>query len=226
MAGLARSPSNPFEEGEAMNRLRGMGWAVLAVWGLAGAALAADDKPKDKKDKGLPIKATLVATKAKYTLDLGGKTSADYQKMIQEAARTGRGLPAAPAVDLKLVFKNTTDKDVTVWIGGTPTVLNLKLEGKGAESVVATRIFPRIYMLPRSVTLAPGKTTTIPIKALQYGIRGMQYRAYWTRPGEYTLTASYKTAIKPAPPGTRDPMSGMGSVTLTSNPVKIKVVEK
>src|SRR5262249_5508408 len=100
------------------------------------------------------------------------------QKMIQDAAKAGRGFPAAPTVDLKLVLKNTTDKDVTVWIGGTPTTLNLKLEGKGAESVEATRIFPRIFLLPKEVTVAPGKTTTIPIKSLQYGIRGVQYRAY------------------------------------------------
>jgi hypothetical protein len=223
----AFSSQRIFQEGESMNRFSGMGMAVLAVLGLVAAVSAAGDKPKkEPRDKDQPIKATLVAKKAKYPLDLGGKTSEEFQKELKDAAKTGRGFPAAPAVDLALELKNTTDKDITVWIGGTPTTLNLKLEGKGAESVVATRIFPRIYMLPKSVTLAAGKTHTIPIKNLQYGIRGMQYRAYWTRPGEYKLTASYRTAINPAPKDAQDAGKGFGIVTLTSKPVKIKVEAK
>jgi hypothetical protein len=209
-----------------MNRFFGMALAVLAGLGVAEAVMAAPAKPMKEEKKDQPVKATLVAKKAKYTLDLGGKTSEEFQKDLKAAAKAGRGLPAAPDVDLALELKNTTDKEITIWIGGTPTILNLKLEGKGAESVVATRIFPRIYILPKSVSLAPGKTTTIPIKRLEYGIRGMQYRAYWTKAGEYKLTATYNTATKPAPKDARDAGQGFGFVTLTSKPVKIKVEAK
>jgi hypothetical protein len=209
-----------------MNRFIRMGLAVLAGLGGAGAALAAPDNPKKEENKDQPVKATLVAKKAKYKLDLGGKTSEEFQKELKEAVKAGRGVPAAPTVDLALELKNTTDKEITIRIGGTPTILNLKLEGKGAESVVATRIFPRIYILPKPVTLAPGKATTIPIKSLQYGIRGVQYRAYLTKVGEYTLTATYNTAIKPAPKDARDAGQGFGFITLTSKPIKIKVEAK
>ena len=56
--------------------------------------------------------------------------------------------------------------------------------------------------------------------------RGVATQAYWTEPGEYTLGASYATALSPAPPGSKDAGQGFGRVTLTAAPVKIKVEGK
>ena len=43
------------------------------------------------------------------------------------------------------------------------------------------------------MTIAAGKTVEMPIKSLKYGFRNAEKMAYWTEPGEYTLSASLKT---------------------------------
>ena len=62
--------------------------------------------------------------------------------------------------------------------------------------------------------LAAGKSHTIPISALSYGARGMGNYAYWTEPGEYTLTATFNTALKPAPKGSKEAEGGFGEVAV------------
>ena len=202
--------------------------ALLALVSLAGALAAAGRKPAAKESDASesPIKATLVAKKATYTLDLDGKTSEDFQKLLKETAKAGKAFPPAPAVDLALELKNTTDKEVQLWVGGDRTALELDLKGKGAESVVAQRFFTRIFIGPKVLTLAAGKSHTIPIKALQYGFRGMKNRAYWTQAGTYTVTARFQTAINPAPKDSKDAGDGFGLVTLNSNTVKLTVKAK
>ena len=49
-----------------------------------------------------------------------------------------------------------------------------------------------------------------------------QQTYYWTEPGEYKLSATFRTAIKPAPKGTKEE-NGFGRVELKSEPVKITV---
>jgi hypothetical protein len=61
---------------------------------------------------------------------------------------------------------------------------------------------------------------------LQYGFRGVAQEAFWTEPGEYTLTASFTTALSPAPPGSKDAGKGFGTVSLNAEPIKIKVEAK
>jgi hypothetical protein len=73
------------------------------------------------------------------------------------------------------------------------------------------------------MTLAPGKTYSMPIKSLQHGFRGVSKSTYWTEPGEYTITASFKTAISPAPKGSKEAEKGFGNALLVSEPVKVKV---
>jgi hypothetical protein len=82
------------------------------------------------------------------------------------------------------------------------------------------------------VTLAPGKTWRLPITSLTYGTHGVakfvSWRTCWAQAGEYTLTATYKTAVAPAPKGakpTRWADFDGGFVTVTTAPVKLKVVE-
>ena len=78
------------------------------------------------------------------------------------------------------------------------------------------------------MAIAPGKSLTYPLTALQYGDRGSHERAYWTQEGEYTLTARYQTAVAPVPNGAEaltGNFDGFGRVTLTSNTVKLKVVK-
>jgi hypothetical protein len=173
---------------------------------------------------GVPLEARLIAKKDTYVLDLGGKTPQEFRKLLK-----GLKVPA-PAVDLELEFRNSGDKDLTFLVGGfAPDIpLLLKLEGPGAVNVALRALFVRIASKPpQKVTLAPGKTRTLPIKSLMTARLNREGSAsYWTEPGAYTLIATYKTAVSPVPKGAKDNGQGFGSVTVTSAPVKLKVVQK
>jgi hypothetical protein len=186
------------------------------------AARAEDKKPDAPKD--LPVTAKLVAKKTTYALDLGGMTADDFRKALKD--EKARSYPAAPAVELTLVLTNESKKDVKIWVAGDATSLNLELKGPGAVSITAQKIFTREFRAPKVVELAAGKTHEISIASLQYGFRGVAMRAYWTEPGEYTLAASFTTAINPAPDGVKADTEGFGRVAITAEPVKIKVEAK
>jgi hypothetical protein len=198
-------------------------WLTAVVMLVLSAAVArAEDKKEEPKAPDLPVKATLVAKKATYTLDLGGKSGDEFRRMLKEAEKGGK-VPAGPKVDLVLELKNTSDKEVQVWISGDSVVLNLDLKGEGAVNVVAQQAFTDDFRGPKPITIAAGKTHEIPIASLTYGFRGVAQQAYWTEPGEYKLSASLQTAISPAPPGTKDNGQGFGPCTIKSEPVKITV---
>ena len=203
-----------------MSSSRWLAPAVLVVLVLSAPARAEDKKDPSKSD--LPIQMELVAKTATYKLDLGGKSGADYKKLIEEAKKTGNALPKPPAVDLVLKFTNTSDKDVEFWVGGDPVQTTLVLEGPGAVTTGSNLAFPAIFIGPKPMTLAAGKSHEIPIKQLSHGQRGMGQFTYWTEPGEYKLSAVVRTAIKPAPKGTKEE-NGFGRVELKTEPVKITV---
>jgi hypothetical protein len=103
----------------------------------------------------------------------------------------------------------------------------LDLKGKDAVNEALKGIaFTLEFRVPKSTTLAPGKSVEIPIKTLSYGMRGASHRSYWIEPGEYTLTATYQTAVSPAPKGSADAENGFGKVALTTAPIKLKVEGK
>jgi RNA polymerase sigma factor (sigma-70 family) len=191
-----------------------------------------DERPKQEaKSKtepaGVPLEARLVAKKDSYILDLGGKTPEEFRKDIKNV------YPATPAVNLELEFRNSGDKTFAFLVGGSnPDIpLLLKLEGPGAVNVtlpaadapIARRLFTKVI-------LAPGKTHTLPIKSLMTERLGREGTAsYWLEPGDYTLIATYKTAVSPAPAGSKDGGNwlgeGFGQVTVVTAPVKLKVTQ-
>src|SRR5262249_14056281 len=163
--------------------------------------------------------------KATFDLDLGGRTPAEYRKALQNLDEPNK-LPPLPKVDMALELTNTSDKDVQVWISGSPVTLTLDLKGPGAVKVTPRQFFPAIFILPKPITLAPGKSHTLPIASLSFGRRGVEYRAYWTDPGDYTLQASLTTGLNPAPKDVQPDKNGFGKTTITSEPIKIKVQAK
>jgi hypothetical protein len=197
----------------------------LALALLAGLGIAADEPKKDqgKTDPpGVPLEAKLVANQATYPLDLGGQTAADFRKAIEAGDDTGR-YPPPPKVDLVLELRNTGEQDLQVKVGGTLNVLALDLQGPGAVSVkLKKQITPKFLIASQTVSLAPGKSASVPITRLSYGLKGSD-NAYWTEAGEYTLAAGYQTAVAPAPKGARAEADGFAPVTLTSAPIKLKV---
>jgi hypothetical protein len=192
---------------------------------LVGVSVVAADstKPGGKSDPtGVPVQARLESRKTSYTLDLGSMTAEQFRKQVRDGDTTG-AYPPAPSVDLMLSLHNSGEKEVDIRVGGTTTIVMLDVEGPGALSVPLKRqITSKIVIAPRVVTLKPGQSEAVPITSLSYGFKG-SHRAYWTEPGEYTLTTSYKTAVSPAPKGSTDAGNGFGNVTLTSAPIKIKV---
>jgi hypothetical protein len=197
---------------------------VLTVLLLTVSVHADETKDKDKPAR-LPVSAKLIANKATYTLDLGGMTAEQFRAALKDAETTGR-YPKPPTVDLTLELTNTSDKEVQIWSSGDPVQLRLELKGEGAVSVKPRRAFTREFRVPRAVTLAPGKTHKIDIKSLQFGFRGVAEQAYWTEAGTYSLTAHLQTGIAPPPPGSKETSEGFARVTITSEPIKIKVEAK
>lgn len=205
---------------------------VALIFGLAGIAGAQDKKKEDAKPKadpeGTPLELSVGGKTTKYALETGGMSAADYKKSIEDAAKKkGFGkLPAAPAVDLTVEIKNTSDKPVNVWHKGDPVVLVLELKGKGAVNADFNGPMTLEFRLPEAVEIAAGKSHTIAVKSLRSGMRGNTKYAYWTEPGEYELVATLRTGVNPAPKGAKEGMDGFGMVLLTSAPLKITVEEK
>lgn len=201
--------------------------AVCVAAGLALVAWGDDPAPaaKGKTDpSGVPIEAVLTSKQASYTLDLGGKTADEVRKDIEALERPP--YPPAPTVDLSLELRNTGDKDVLIRMNGTTNVIDLDLKGPDALSVLLKgRITNKLIVAPKTVTLGPGKSQTIPITSLSYGFKG-SHNAYWLTPGKYTLTASYKTTVSPAPAAAQAADEGFGAVTITSAPLTITVEGK
>jgi hypothetical protein len=106
----------------------------------------------------------------------------------------------------------------------------LELKGPGAVNLAYQHLVRRRDIPPEVVTLAAGKSHQVPVKRLAsvglYSGSNRHRLAYWTQAGEYTLTASYHTAVSPAPKEATAAGNGSGYVTVTGAPIKFKVVEK
>lgn len=199
---------------------------VLSLALACAANLRAEEKKPmgSVKPAGAPLELT-VSGEAKYTLDLGGKTPAEYAKSIEDAKAKGGRMPAPPKVDLKLTVKNTSDQDIQIHKGGDSVVLELELKGKGALSVAPNLAFTQEFRLPVAAELKAGKSIEFTLTALSGGFRGASKFAYWTAPGDYELVVSWKTAVNPAPKGS-EANEGFGAVVVTAAPFKMTVTEK
>ena len=188
----------------------------------AGLAVAADKAPEPGKasPEGTPLEATLEGT-AKYTLDLGGKTAAEFEKALKD-----RMVPKPLAVELKLVLKNSGKEDIQVWTTGDSVVIDLTLTGKGAVADTPMLAVTTDFKLPKAVKVEAGKTVEFPIKSLTGGFRNVSAWHYWTLPGEYELVATFSTGVSPRPKGSDDAGDGFGKVQVASKALKITVEEK
>ncbi len=194
------------------------------VAGCVFSARADDSKPTDKgktDPPGVPLAATLTSKPASYALDLDGKTADEVRKQMEAGV-----YPAPPAVDLSLEIRNTGDKDLLIRMGGTTTIINLDLKGPAAVSVAFKgRVANHLVVAPKTITLAPGKSQSVPINSLAFGFKD-SHAAYWLAPGKYTLTASYKTTVSPAPAKAIAADEGFGTTTIISAPLILAVEGK
>jgi len=131
-----------------------------------------------------------------------------------EAMRKGAGRPPAPPqVDLVLRLTNTTEKDVTILVGGDDSNVSLKVEGPGAISIMPNMPMTMEFRIGKPVVIPAGKTADIKITSLMNGMRGMTEYNYWTEPGEYKVTATL-TYPNPVGEGQTKVSSGAAKVTV------------
>ena len=192
-----------------------MGAAVCFLLAF-GVLLRAADTPASQLAAGPKdangLTATLVLNKDTYTLD-PSQAGKDFRDKI-EAMRKGTGRPPAlPQVDMVLRLTNTTDKDITISIGGDDSRVSLKLDGPGAISINPKMAMTMEFRMGKATLIPAGKTTDIKISSLMNGMRGVTEYNYWTEPGSYKVTPSL---VYPNP-------KGEGQTTVVSALVGMKV---
>jgi hypothetical protein len=208
---------------------------------VAVAVPVNEDKPESKPKSdppGVPLEMKLLARKDSYTLDLGGKTAAEFRKQVEATKNPqAANVPSAPAAEFAVEIRNAGKTDVELVLGDQfGDFIRLDLQGPDALAVDLSVVVPAIRVRPRPVKLAPGKTYVHEYKSLSQQSNNQDgFRAYWLKPGEYTLTATLGTAVRPAPKDAGAPFDGKmfrelkdqgwGGVTLTSNAITFKVVE-
>jgi hypothetical protein len=138
----------------------------------------------------------MVVNTASYVLNPAQSGAAFRSQLDALKAGRGRGrLPEPPIVDLIFRITNTTEKPVTIEVGGDNSQMSLKLDGPGAVTMDNNVAMTMEFRMGTPVTIAPGTTYDLKIFSLAFGIRGISKYAYWTEPGDYTLTASYTYGI-------------------------------
>lgn len=215
--------------------------------------------PASTEPPGFPLELRLTAKKGSYVLDLGGKTEVDFRKAIA-AARQRAEFPAGPAVDLELQLKNTSDREIAVFLEKSivpsppwGNYLAFSLAGPGTLlhlQSFAGRDISNTYRW-EMITLAPkgaiawkldslGDSSVWNLKSSDRWSAHVHH--FWTRPGEYLLSAKIRLAVEPPPAGS-EPISPLinrvidqngklgrklngGWVTLISDPVKLVVKER
>ena len=197
--------------------------SIAVLCGVTVPVIAADEPAKKPAAGPLTVEIT---GKDSYPLDLNGATPKEYMDGIRAAAKGDKQPPPPPAVDLKVVVKNTGEEDVLVYKSGDPFTIELTIAGKGSKNIDPPVIMTREFRIPEHEELGPGATISFPIEKLASGMRGMSIFSYWTDAGEYTLTAKVTTGVSPAPAGVPDAGDGFGRVTATSAPFKLTVTPK
>jgi hypothetical protein len=205
-----------------MKSVRSLMWMVIftlcaAVMGAAPVPATPASAPAPvagpKNEQGLT--AAIVVNKNSYLLNAAqsGKAFRDQVDAAKNARGAG-GLSQPPAVDLTFQITNTTDKDVTISVGGDDSQINLVLDGPGAITANNNVAMTREFRRGKPVLVAAGKTADVKISSLAYGMRGISKYAYWTEVGDYTITATLTYGI--------DSKQG----TVTSGSAKVKVTKE
>jgi hypothetical protein len=196
-----------------------LAFALMSVLGIGMGAATAPHSPASapaagaKNEQGLT--AALIVNKGTYVLNPAQAGAAFRNQLEQLKSGKVKGrLPQPPAVELTFRITNTTEKPVTLEIGGDNSQMDLQLDGSGAVTVDNNVAMTMEFRLGTPVTIAAGKTYDLKITSLAFGFRGISKYAYWTEPGDYHLTASY----------TSDTSEKKG--TLTSAPVTIKITKE
>jgi hypothetical protein len=169
------------------------------------------------KDKPLPMPKTdpdldfkIVAKTDVY------KVPSEWRGGKLQARIAVDDFPKPPVVDLELQIANKGKSDKTLLLDSDGGRLELVLNGPGAVSAAALRVFTQEFRRGKLVTIKPGETHTIAWRKLTYGHRGVEFSAYWTEPGDYTLSGKLILPFDPKEPSAE-------KLELTAKAIKIKI---
>ncbi len=176
----------------------------------------AKDGEEDANGQGFRIQAQGGRIQIQGRIQMQGGVPGGPPQVQIFALGQGPQRPLPPEVDMQLEVRNTSGREMTLLVGRGRSEVELKLDGPGAMTVQGG--LPAIVERPNEITLGPDKVHTIAIRRLQHGPNGGK-GSYWTEPGEYTLTATFKAREK-TESGETSP------IEVTSPPVKIKVESK
>jgi hypothetical protein len=196
----------------------------------------------------LPLRMRLVAKRSVYQLGPEVallKKELDRQGRLEEARNSsgksprerlkdqlehlGRHrYPDPPAVELVLEITNRSQQPVEFWWRGDAVRVDLTMQGPGAITVSPPGLHTTELRIAEATRLGPGEIYRRPITRLAYGVRDDTEWAYWTQPGQYTLTASFHTGIHPPPAGMRveqdEPLLDYARVVLVAPPITLDVM--
>jgi len=207
---------------------RRFGSATAASAPLVGLELrlSARRRTYELSDGGVRLRRQLALFRralAEQRAEVAGQRTVPAELKVKLAQRPPSPPEALP-VDLALEITNRSASPVEILREGDDrAVITLTLAGPAVELVEPPRLWTLELRGSVPVLLAPGATHRIPIARLAYGHRGDAVRAYWTRPGRYTLRATMETGLRPAPAGLAAGDDGFARVTLTSNEVTVVV---
>lgn len=181
-----------------------------------------DAKPGPSTEpKDLPIELTIVSETNEFYFDGRGEQPAKFQQRIRDMEKYGDPLPAT-RVQMNLQIKNKGKSTIRIWESGDATLLTLDLKGPDAMTAEAKRKGTG-FISPTVVSIAPGKTYSIPLTSLTSGFRNETKFAYCGGLGNYQLSASFKTGMSPTPQGAKALGNDFGEVVLKSAPYAFRV---
>ena len=206
--------------------------AVLVVlFGVTAGVTASDAPPAEPKPdpngpstdpKDLPLELAIINETEEYDLDTLGDPSEKYRKRIREAELSGERLPAS-RVEMQLQITNKGTSAIQIMVEGNAVELSLELTGNEVMSARA-KSPPQGSVPTRIVTIAPGKSYRMPLTDLACGKMNQEVYWYLTDFGHHFLTAKLKTAVLPAPRGTKIVEKGFGQITLKSARLEFRAV--
>ncbi len=130
--------------------------------------------------------------------------------------------PTYPRVNLVCVLRNLGSEPLT--LPPETQLFDLHLFGNGAINLPppgqTITLFDGPSETPGPVRLYPGESYRFPVTRLKAFVADR----YWLVPGEYTLYASCRLTVSPAPKGADISYDGSGWVTVRCAPLKLKVV--
>jgi HEAT repeat protein len=207
--------------------------ALLLGWGLSQAPAAVPEPPKGEPKKPgseklppprvvPPLELKLTARRTDYALD-------PQQPMLSDLG--GHPHPAAVVLDLELRNTGTDSFEVVA-----PPEPEWELSGPKISAVVkAGRHFFYVAQTTR-FTLDAGESKHFVIRNLGYRINTEAWAVGWTMPGKYTLTGTWRLALRPAPESSDTPDGRQlwqraldpgpppfGLVSLSTAPIELRV---